>query len=571
MAKDHSENLLKALSDLKTSLDQMSSESRKSDWIKTGQLELARIISCDLDLLTLSRNSIEYLSNYIGAHDGKIYQVNRQDETLDLLASIGVAKQQIKLGQDHIGKLALQGGAIVLYNEQQQFSIYVSLKCENEAIGVMEFVTEAAVDTQKMEFLRTASNHIAKAVKSCQEYTLMKSLLEKSQQLQDKVEQVSKNKTLFMAKVSHELRSPLTSLLILSQQLVDNDEGNLTYEQIEAASMINQAGKDLLDLTSDILDHSKVEVGTLKIHLSTVSIRLIVEKLQRQFMPIARDKELQFHVVVESDVPNTFTTDAKRVGQVLKNFLSNAFKFTSKGSVTLKVHRQDSCLCFSVSDTGLGITKEKQASIFEDFYQADDTIDNVYGGTGLGLSISSELAKMLQGEIKLESEPGKGSIFTLCIPYENIEHVKPHPVKEIAARPSNEPEKILIVDDDLTNIYAISSILKKKGMNVVLANNVKAALTRLENEPGIKLIIMNAFEEIKQLRQEKRYNDLPIIALSSNGTLEEKNRATEVGASDVLTRPVDLDLLLSSIKFWLSNSPADMRMELSRYEMGILQ
>lgn len=719
MAEDFSDKLVKALSEVKCSLDQMSSESRKSDWVKTGQLELASIISCDLDLRNLAQNSAEYLAQYISAYCGKIYQVNRQEKVLDLIASFGTQKapnSKITLGEGVIGQCAMQGGAVALFNDQQQFSLYVSLEYEHEVVGVMEFGTGAIVDAQKMEFLRTASKHIAKAVKSCQEFTQMKRLLEESKRQQEKVEQICKNKTLFMAKVSHELRSPLTSVLLLSQKLADNDDGNLTYEQIEAANMINQTGNDLLELINDILDHSKVEVGALKIHKASVSIRSIVESLQRQFLPVARDKELQFHIVVNDDVPLTVTTDGKRVGQVLKNFLSNAFKFTSKGSITLKIHRSpseieflqdqllaDSSLAFSVSDTGLGISKEKQEHIFEAFQQADDSIDQVYGGTGLGLSISQELAAMLHGEIRLESELGKGSTFTLFIPCEKrdlsisspveeiekafsqIEQQQLRPIKKVLVieesidqqrvlmkllnaksveavfvgtyrnglyqiasevfdcviidgqvsdmtasdflkalseksliqfppvivsrakqklqecatsytirelgsllllfhkskvastwqkesfAASSETAKILIVDDDLRNIYAISSTLKKKGMGVVLANSVKAALERLESEPDIKLVIMNAFDAIEQLRQEERYADLPIIALSAKGTAEEKNRATEVGANDVLTRPVDLDLLLSSIKFWLSNSPTESKMGQSRYEVEILQ
>lgn len=719
MAEDFSEKLVKALSDVKCSLDQMSSESRKSDWVKTGQLELANIISCDLDLRNLAQNSVEYLAQYVSAYSGKIYQVNRQEKVLDLIASVGtqnVQSSKMRLGEGVVGQCAVQGGAIALFNDQQQFSLYVSLECDNEVVGVLEFGTGAIVDAQKMEFLRTASRHIAKAIKSCQEFTQMKRLLEESKRQQEKLDLVCKNKTLFMAKVSHELRSPLTSVLLLSQKLADNDDGNLTYEQIEAASMINQTGHDLLELINDILDHSKVEVGAFKIHKASVSVRSIVESLQRQFLPVARDKELQFHIVVNDDVPLTLTTDGKRVGQILKNFLSNAFKFTSKGSVTLNIHRPpsgieflqdhlqvDSSLAFSISDTGLGISNEKQEHIFEAFQQADDSIDQVYGGTGLGLCISQELASMLHGEIRLESELGKGSTFTLFIPCEKrnlsisspleeierafslIEQRQQRPIKKILVVEESidqqkvlmkllntksvesvfvgtcrnglyqiaseifdcvildgqlsdmtasdflkalseksliqfppvivsrmkgklqecttsytiqehgsllllihknnlattwqketltataERAKILIVDDDLRNIYAISSTLKKKGMGVVLANNVKAAFERLESEPDIKLVIMNAFESIEQLRREERYADLPIIALLAKGTTEEKNRATDVGASDVLTRPVDLDLLLSSIKFWLSNSPTDSKMGQSRYEVEILQ
>jgi len=713
MAEDYSEKLVAALSEVKNSLDQMSSGTKKSDWMKSGQLELASIISGDLNLQKLAQDIITYLTTYISAVVGKIYLVN---DTLELLASFGKDNETAEGTQIKLATGLLQKGPIVFFNESQQFSIFVPLAIDTEVIGVLEFVTSQVIDSSKMEFLRKACSTAAKALKSCQQFTQMQRELSESKQQQEKLTLASKNKTLFMAKMSHELRTPLTSLLLLSQKLADNDEGNLTYEQIEAASMINQAGHDLLDLINDILDHSKVEAGSLKIHKAPVSIRSIVENLQRQFLPLARDKELQFLIIVNDDVPLNVTTDGKRIAQVLKNFLSNSFKFTSKGPVTLKIQRPhqgikftlahlqaNNCLGFSVIDTGIGISKENQERIFEDFQQADDTIDKTFGGTGLGLSISRELAKMLQGEIHLESEPGKGSSFTLYIPcverdqavlspfdeiekaFCHIEQQQARPIKKvlvveesidqqrvlmkllnkksieavfvgtyrnglyhiaseifdcilldgqlsdmtavdflkilseksilqlppvivsrakqrlqecassytitelgsllllyhknkptgalqrISAAPPMENAKVLIVDDDMRSVLAISSTLKKAGMKVVLANTVQAALDRLENEPDIKIVIMNGFEAIYQVRQERRYANLPIIALSSKPIAEDKIRATEVGANDVLSKPVDISLLLNSIKIWLSNPTTASRMGQSRCEVGILQ
>jgi hypothetical protein len=251
--------------------------------------------------------------------------------------------------------------------------------------------------------------------------------------LEEKAEQLalsSRYKSEFLANMSHELRTPLNSLLILAKLLQENPDGNLTEKQVEFANTIYSAGSDLLDLINDILDLSKVEAGRMDVHVSDVKLGDVRDFVERSFRPVADDKTLAFEVDVHgANVPPTIETDEQRLQQILKNLLSNAFKFTDGGAVALRItlaegrqfasealSRADAVIAFSVADTGVGIPEDKLRLIFEAFQQADGTTSRRYGGTGLGLSISREIARLLGGEITVESTVGQGSTFTLYLP-----------------------------------------------------------------------------------------------------------------------------------------------------------
>jgi HAMP domain-containing protein/signal transduction histidine kinase/DNA-binding response OmpR family regulator len=258
------------------------------------------------------------------------------------------------------------------------------------------------------------------------------------QALEEKAEQLalsSRYKSEFLANMSHELRTPLNSLLILAKLLADNADGNLTDKQVEFANTIHNAGAELLGLINDILDLSKVEAGKMDVHAGEVSVAEELQGLERSFLPVAEEKGLTFELDFAEDAPAHLVTDRQRLQQVLKNLLSNAFKFTESGGVVLRVARASAgrqfagdvltraerVIGFSVIDTGIGIPREKLRLIFEAFQQADGTTSRRYGGTGLGLSISREIARLLGGEIHVESEPGKGSTFTLYLPDSYVE------------------------------------------------------------------------------------------------------------------------------------------------------
>ena len=229
----------------------------------------------------------------------------------------------------------------------------------------------------------------------------------------------SRFKSEFLANMSHELRTPLNSLLILSKVLSENDDSNLTGKQLEYIQTIYSSGTDLLDLINDILDLAKIESGTMSVEVSDISFGDIRDFVMRAFKQIAESKRLKFDVELAKDLPKSLYTDGKRLQQVLKNLLSNAFKFTSVGQVTLHIGKDSSTpprVAFTVKDTGIGIPKEKQQIIFEAFQQADGTTSRKYGGTGLGLSISRQISHILGGTIELNSSPGEGSTFILYLP-----------------------------------------------------------------------------------------------------------------------------------------------------------
>jgi HAMP domain-containing protein/signal transduction histidine kinase/CheY-like chemotaxis protein len=259
----------------------------------------------------------------------------------------------------------------------------------------------------------------------------------------------SRYKSEFLANMSHELRSPLNSLLILSKLLSQNPEGNLSEKQVEFAETIHDSGYDLLSLINDILDLSKIESGKMVIEVDEFNVAGVSDYSERTFRQVALDKHLDFEVAVAPDVPRVMYTDARRLQQVLENLLANAFKFTEHGKVRLDVrvaeggwsksslalNQSDAVIAFSVSDTGIGIPKEKQRIIFEAFHQADGTTSRRFGGTGLGLSVSRELATLLGGELHVESTPGEGSVFTLYLPQVWI----PTPAVSQRPRPQSEP------------------------------------------------------------------------------------------------------------------------------------
>jgi len=257
------------------------------------------------------------------------------------------------------------------------------------------------------------------------------------QALEEKAEQLaitSKYKSEFMANMSHELRTPLNSLLILADQLAHNEEGNLLPKQVEFARTIHGSGNDLLSLINDILDLSKIESGTVTVDIAALRFSDLHDYVERTFRHVAENKDLEFHIEMDPDLPPNIFTDAQRLEQVIRNLLSNAFKFTEKGSVVLNLapvtegwspdhevlNHARSVVALSVTDTGIGIAPEKQQIIFEPFQQADGSTSRKYGGTGLGLAISREIARLLGGEIRLASALGQGSSFTLFLPQTHV-------------------------------------------------------------------------------------------------------------------------------------------------------
>ncbi|MET7783516.1 HAMP domain-containing protein [Streptomyces mirabilis] len=488
---------------------------------------------------------------------------------------------------------------------------------------------------------------------------------EARQVLEERAEQLAvsmRYKSEFLANMSHELRTPLNSLLILAKLLADNAESNLTPKQVEFAETIHGAGSDLLQLINDILDLSKVEAGKMDVSPTRIALVQLVDYVEATFRPLTAEKGLDFSVRVSPELPATLHTDEQRLLQVLRNLLSNAVKFTDSGAVELVIRPAGAdvpvaireqlleagslrdadagLIAFSVTDTGIGIAASKMRVIFEAFKQADGTTSRKYGGTGLGLSISREIARLLGGEIHAQSEPGRGSTFTLYLPLHpselppqgygqlapaleagellaseaelsGVDIETPAEVRsyqdtqngpaalfrrrrralpateqrpglpgsngaagasqeqwasggqqEAAPQPRRgirfEGEKVLIVDDDIRNVFALTSVLEQHGLSVLYAENGREGIEVLEQHDDVTVVLMDimmpemdGYATTTAIRRMPQFAGLPIIALTAKAMKGDREKAIESGASDYVTKPVDPDHLLSVMEQWM--------------------
>ena len=348
----------------------------------------------------------------------------------------------------------------------------------------------------------------------------------------------------------------------------------MSPEQVKFASTVHSAGQDLLALINEILDLSKVEAGKMPVNPKAVEISEVQEYLEQTFRPVAEHKNLEFVVELQKPLPEALFTDESRLHQILKNLLSNAFKFTEKGEVKLHISQvqregigsSKNTIVFAVHDTGIGIPGDKQKLIFEAFQQADGTTSRKYGGTGLGLTISREIARLLGGWIEVESEAGRGSRFTLILPekYSGPESSMggAEPLVLAPPLPYNADftgRKVLIVDDDVRNVFALSSVLKLKGMNIIYAENGRQGIQALKENQNVDLVLMDTMmpemdglEATREIRSIAQFGKLPIIALTAKAMKGDREKCLEAGASDYVTKPVDEDHLLAIMYDWLS-------------------
>jgi CheY-like chemotaxis protein len=397
----------------------------------------------------------------------------------------------------------------------------------------------------------------------------------------------SKYKSEFIANMSHELRTPLNSLLLLAQQLEDNPDHNMTPTQVEYASVIHASGNDLLELLNSILDLAKVESGTVTAAMADVSIGELRTALIREFEHIAQASNLGYAIDIMPTSPPSIVTDPQRLRQILKNLLANAFKFTEHGSVHVQIGisengwspevehlaEAESVIAFAVTDSGIGIQLDQQQQIFEAFAQGDGTTARLYGGTGLGLSISRELVSLLGGELTVTSTPGMGSTFTVYLPTGVAEndHVSTAARSSAMPRPplpdaptsgyadgAIEGTKILVVDDDFRNIFAMSALLERGHADVTIAESGSEALAALERAPDIDIVlmdikmpVMDGLETIAAIRALPQFARIPIVAVTGKVVPGERQRCLDAGADDYVPKPVDTPELLAALRPWL--------------------
>ena len=648
--------LYQAMTEMVAALKKMIALKDQQDWLKSGEAGLNNAMQGVQNLTTLGQNILNYTCKYLQLQVGAFYLLD--EEYLRFTAGYAYTVPEdgdhgFTLGEGLVGQAALEK-KIILFEDVPHEHINLQIRSgfgtsfpqsilvlpllqEEQLIGVLEFGIAGTFTKQAIQFLEKIAPVVAITINTALAGQNVQRLLVETQrqghelqkrqeelkasndELQEKtdflekqrseiaaakkdvedkardLEQASTYKSEFLANMSHELRSPLNSLLILAQSLAENDEGNLTAEQVEEARIIHSGGLDLLNLINDILDLSKVEAGRIDIYFTEMTFSDLVQDLENQFLPLARAKHLSFSIRRDPHLSPVMVTDEQRLKQILKNLLSNSIKFTTVGSVGLTIqpapaetrfHRPElataEVIAFMVTDTGIGIPDDKQRDIFEAFQQGDGSTSRKYGGTGLGLTISRHFAELMGGEIQLESRQGEGSTFTLYLPAvsrapsspgsrtEDVlmmqDPAAPSSAKQLQNGVRNEimldekppvddealfyDKKILVVDDDMRNSFAMANLLKKFGMKVELAAHGRQALEKLAEDTTIDLVLMDimmpgmdGYEAIRQIRGQQQFKKLPVIALTAKAMPEDRQVCLDSGANGYLTKPLDTEKL----------------------------
>lgn len=602
-------------------------KTQQQNWIKTTLGSLNRLMQTEREVESLATKLLSEISPAVSAVQGVIYANDRRSGGLSRVGTYAGGANvptHFPVGEGLVGQCARDKELLIVSDVPPEALVtsgltktspitlvLVPLLSGNEALGVLElaFLTSPREEvlsllTQLGEMLgivlgtiianAETREHLAQSQALAHDLqTLNQELRDKAQlldsknielerknqiveearsSLEEKAEQLtltSKYKSQFLATMSHELRTPLNSLLILSRHLQENSEGNLTEKQIRYAQTINEAGRDLLNLITDILDLSKIESGTITLERGRIEIGDVVNEMRRLFTHIAETKGLQFLVEDALEI-QAIESDPKRFRQIIKNLLSNAFKFTDSGSVRLHIEVTDAEALFSVIDSGIGIPLDKQELVFEAFQQIEADSNRRYGGTGLGLSISSELARRLGGRISLVSTPGKGSTFTLHLPRtvvcrsvqrgERPKQIDQTQTVPLEFTPSATPsiasllddrdtiaegdQVILIVEDDQSFAKILLDTAHERGCKALVTPRGEEAmhLAEMYMPAAITLDILLAdisgWMVLDRLKHTPTLRHIPVTLISSE---DDKQHAYSRGAFSSLAKPVETD------------------------------
>jgi len=659
-------------------LKDTTEKNTEQDWLKTNLAKFSRMLQGQRDLVTVGQMILSELAPVVGAHQAEFYVLTKPENDsskLKLLASYAskgrrAHGKEMDIGEGLVGQCAIEKRKLLLTNVRTDaFRIATGLSdsspldvlvmpvvFEGEVRGVMELASLEHFNPSHQAFLDQLTESIGIVINTIEANTRTEDLLKQSQSLAEELQQTnqeleekarqlahqnqeverknteveqarqaleekakqlaltSKYKSEFLANMSHELRTPLNSLLLLSDQLTRNAEGNLNQRQVEAAKTIHASGNDLLALINDILDLSKIESGTVQVDISELRLLDLQRYVERTFRHIAESSRVGFNIQVDAALPRSMHTDIKRMQQIIKNLLSNAFKFTHEGSVTFSVapatagwsieneelNRAGQVVAFAVADTGIGISPDKQQIIFEAFQQADGSTSRKYGGTGLGLAISRELSKLLGGEIRLISSPGVGSTFTLYLPlaYAASRRVAATPAQRhlvveppVAEQPApraaevepiyTEPEveaepneaaddrsevkpddlSVLIVENDLAFAKVLLEAARAQGFKGLVAGTAASALSKLkEYQPSVMTLDiflpdMQGWRILDRLKADLSTRHVPVCVVSTD---DSRERALNSGAIGFIAKPVHsrevIDQALTRLKAYVTSA-----------------
>jgi len=501
----------------------------------------------------------------------KLNLINNIAENIGIALNSSLAHLQLKhlleQTQQQTEELASQQEELRTTNEELVYKTEALQASEEELRVQQEELQQANAEleekAQQLEERNASINQAKEAISL------------KAQEL----ETSSKYKSEFLANMSHELRTPLNSILILARILKENRPDNLTEDQIKYAGVIYNAGSDLLTLINDILDLSKIESGNIDLHIENIRPKEIKQNIEALFSEIANQKKISFEVKLADNLPATFTSDQGRLEQIIKNLLSNAFKFTPKqGAISIEIGLANQSeikynnnlkesiekpLFFAVKDTGIGIAADKLNVIFEAFQQEDGSTSRKYGGTGLGLSISKELANILGGEIHVQSEFEMGSTFTLYLPQNLVQGEKEEekveklsiPVQEeeklplefIPSKSGNQKNRLLIVEDDEVFADVLKDYAIEKGFTPILAHSgdrgLEIAMTELPDAIvlDVMLPVMDGWTILKKLKSNPATKHIPVHMMSAGN--EKAIKAQQEGAIGFLKKPVEKEKL----------------------------
>jgi signal transduction histidine kinase/DNA-binding response OmpR family regulator/HAMP domain-containing protein len=564
-------------------LRETTQKNSEQDWLKTNLAKFTGMLQGQRDLNTVADLILTELAPLVGAYQGAFYLADEEASfppRLHLLASYACSRDlpiTFTFGEGLVGQCAVEKKRIIITSAPPDYirvssglggarphSIAVlPVRFEQQIKAVIELATLQAFTTTQLAFLDLLTESIGIVLNTIAASMRTEELLKQSQGLteelqktneelakrsellqQQKAEVEQKNqeielakaaleeraqqlalasryKSEFLANMSHELRTPLNSLLILARLLAENREGNLSDKQVEFAKTIYSGGTDLLLLINDILDLSKIESGTMAVAIDEIELSSMLEFCERTFRQVAQANALEFEIVAGPGLPDSIHTDPRRVQQVLKNLLSNAFKFTDVGRVVLEVKpaqsgwnpqnqvlaQSDQVIAFSVIDTGIGVPLDKQQIIFEAFQQADGSASRRYGGTGLGLSISREIARLLGADLTVVSTPGRGSIFTLYLPRVYVPVAPNLPGEQLMALPAGALPAPLPLSTLPLQADGMSAALRAP----VVASNLPDDRNELRTGDRVALVIADQLELAREMVDRLRERGVKVL------------------------------------------------------------